>query len=530
MANKKNAPFIAAKRVETPEVRAFGKGPDIDLDLLPKGDGVVNVAAKLQATEIANGADADIPIKTGVAKVTQAKIKHVAGTIVNVLGIKGAIAAASPELAAEGTDDNIDVKLTPKGTGVVDTQGGIKNTTEVASGADVDIKLSTGVTKVIQALVKHVAGTIVNRLALGGSIAGVAPALTAEGDDADIDIKITPKGTGGTVFGGMIIHSLVAGIEAGDVQDQAGATLITACINEIAIVGTAGDGVRLPAALGVGAMKITLLNNGANFCKVYPFLGDNLGVGINLPITLDAGETETLASYDDTNWRPLAVSEKSFGTMVDSRNTDVFVVAAQSQPHCYHTNGFTGIDEHGWTFDIGGGGTPVAFTAIADGGGGTSVDVACVGHGLAAGDVISLNNSSPADPNYDKVHVVASINGANEFNVVTPFTATATGTMNQATTITANAGTSGDFHASWHSSGTTVSNNETFDFILSKNADEQAATESRRKFGTGADFGSYGDGGHIEILPGDKISFALTNDDSAGNITLRKLGLVISKL
>jgi hypothetical protein len=107
----------------------------------------------------------------------------------------------------------------------------IKQTTNqigwVATGGDIDTYLAD-----IQ--FDSVAGTIsfsiggeealiltdvaagVNLLTLVGSATGVAPGLVAAGDDADVGILITPKGTGDTVF------------TAGDVTLTAGDVILTA--------------------------------------------------------------------------------------------------------------------------------------------------------------------------------------------------------------------------------------------------------------------------------------------------------------
>lgn len=68
---------------------------------------------------ITSTGNTDLSLKTGTTPVKQFAVKHVTGTIVNNLAAKGAAASAEPELIAEGSDTDIDIKLTPKGAGVV---------------------------------------------------------------------------------------------------------------------------------------------------------------------------------------------------------------------------------------------------------------------------------------------------------------------------------------------------------------------------------------------------------------------------
>lgn len=150
----------------------------------------------------------------------------------------------------------------------------------------------------------------------GGTIDGtvIGGSATAAGSFTNIvgtlltaaQPNITSLGTiaalvAGTITNtGLHTHSTTAGITAFATGGQASATLLTTDINEVSTVGTAGDSVKLPVA--IAGYKITIINNGANACDVFPNTSDNLGAGVDTAVSLAAGANITYASYNATNW------------------------------------------------------------------------------------------------------------------------------------------------------------------------------------------------------------------------------------
>ncbi len=215
----------------------------------------------------------------------------------------------------------------------------------------------------------------------------------------------------------------------------------------------------------------------------------------------------------------------------DEDNTDAFVVNdAGGDFHSYHTNGLTAGDLADWTFDAGGGGTSFPIASIADGAdSGVDIAVTTTGtHGLAVGDIISQTNLTTAA--YVGIFVVKAIISTTVYEVAAVFDDDVTGTMDQAATLDVGAGAEGVYDIAWYASGTSATNNETFDFQLMKGASVITGTKVRRKFGTANDFGSFSGGGVVDIASGDKVSFALSNEDSAGNITIRNLTIIAIRL
>ena len=217
------------------------------------------------------------------------------------------------------------------------------------------------------------------------------------------------------------------------------------------------------------------------------------------------------------------------GSFYDHENTDAFAIDTQSQAHCYHSNGIAANLLDGWTFDAGGAGTPIAISSIADGAdSGVDIEVTTgAAHGLAVGDIIS--QTGLADAAYVGVFVVKAIISTTQYEVAAVYTATGTGTMNQAATLTCGAGSAGRYKVELHASATSQVNNESFDYHLMQNATVIPGGEVRRKFGVSADYGSFSIGTLANVSVGDKISLALQNESGVGDVTIRYLSLLVTR-
>lgn len=150
--------------------------------------------------------DLEVRDKAGTAFV-DVYAKDFYGTVVYATTIDTNVAAAAvtmtaTTIAADGTDANIPITITSKGTGVVDISNGLLDvgSTTITTAANVftitetDIALAGTVTA---------SGTInattfdTNVAAAGVTLTGTT--LAADGTDADINITITPKGVGAIV-------------------------------------------------------------------------------------------------------------------------------------------------------------------------------------------------------------------------------------------------------------------------------------------------------------------------------------------
>jgi hypothetical protein len=122
---------------------------------------------------------------------TQFQIAHVASAV-NYLLASGAAAAAAPSLLAAGTDTNIGVSVSAKGSGAITfyTNGGSQT----------------------QVQIQHVASAV-NYWGIKGAAAGGDVYLQALGSDANIGIRYETRGTGGHKFyteGGASLGMVIA--------------------------------------------------------------------------------------------------------------------------------------------------------------------------------------------------------------------------------------------------------------------------------------------------------------------------------
>jgi hypothetical protein len=90
-------------------------------------------------------------------------------------------------------------------------------------------------------------------------------------------IQVTPAGgasgsissflNGGTALPSGTVSNAIT---CSTTQTLAGALALTAAVNVISTVGTAGDAVKLAPALNVGQVQV-VINNGASACSIFPF-------------------------------------------------------------------------------------------------------------------------------------------------------------------------------------------------------------------------------------------------------------------
>ena len=327
---------------------------------------------------------------------------------------------------------------------------------------------------------------------------------------------------------GFLDSSYAAGITASTTQTQ-GQQALTNEINEVATVANDNDVVTLPTA--VAGRAVTIFNNGAYTLQIFPASGDSIDdAAVDVSTTLAAEATQEFVATGSTVWESKITATGTsgtsdtakYGSFYDEDNTTAFVINAASQKHCYHTAGIVTGASDGWTFDAGGAGTPVAIASIADGAAsGVDIEVTTTGnHGLTVGDIVS--QTGLADAAYVGVFIVKAIISNTQYEVEAVYTATDTGTMDAAATLTCDVGSDGDYNVSWSASASAATSSDIFDFTVYKNATVLPGSSTRRKFGTGGDVGSMsGVAPVFAANAGDKISFVIVNTSGAGNTTNR---------
>jgi hypothetical protein len=116
----------------------------------------------------------------GTSNTTQFRVSHTTSAV-NFVQVTGSATTSPPIISAQGSDTNIALRLYSKGTNAVSfwtNNGGAR-----------------------QFQINHTAGTIANYAQVTGNIAGSAPSFSVDGTDTNIDLALTPKGTGVVTFG-----------------------------------------------------------------------------------------------------------------------------------------------------------------------------------------------------------------------------------------------------------------------------------------------------------------------------------------
>lgn len=100
---------------------------------------------------------------------------------------------------------------------------------------------------------------------------------------------------------GGFTESSTTGITAFATGGQTNAVALTTSFNEVTTSATAGDSVKLPAA--VEGLKVTVKNNGATAIDVFPATGDSINsLAVNTAIRLAPGTTKTFTAISDVIW------------------------------------------------------------------------------------------------------------------------------------------------------------------------------------------------------------------------------------
>ena len=135
-------------------------------------------SSNTSAAIITNGTGS-ITFQSSGGAATQAVIAHTASAV-NYVQVTGAATTAAPLISVQGSDANVAFGITSKGTSAI------------------NFLTNSGNQRQLQ--INHTASAV-NYFALTGSAAGSAPTFSVAGTDTNIDLTLTPKGTGNVRFG-----------------------------------------------------------------------------------------------------------------------------------------------------------------------------------------------------------------------------------------------------------------------------------------------------------------------------------------
>jgi hypothetical protein len=119
----------------------------------------------------------------------QFRVSHTASAV-NYVQVTGAATLNPPVISAQGSDSTVALLFQAKG------------------GQNIRFYSSAGSAEQFRIL--HTGGTIANYCSVTGNVAGSAPAFSVNGSDTNIDLALTPKGTGLVRFGTYVAGALTA--------------------------------------------------------------------------------------------------------------------------------------------------------------------------------------------------------------------------------------------------------------------------------------------------------------------------------
>jgi hypothetical protein len=229
-------------------ITADGSDADITITISPKGTGRTNVGG-LSATSPRFTTSIDDINGNELLKVTAT------ASAVNEVTLANAATGNGPTLSATGGDTNVSLNIVPKASGnVVITRLAATNPQFLSSILD---------SNSADLLTLTATASAVNELAIANAATGNGPTLSATGDDTNIDINITPKGTGEVnvtnidVISGKVPFNVItnrAYAAFSDITDQTGST-------------TAATAVKFGTTEVTGA-GITMVTDGSNLTRL----------------------------------------------------------------------------------------------------------------------------------------------------------------------------------------------------------------------------------------------------------------------
>jgi hypothetical protein len=178
-----------------------------------KHTGVAGDSSKLSITSI-TAADTNALLDSNNNELIKFTV---VASAVNELTIKNNISTSAPEILATGNDTDISINLVPKGTGRV-RSGGVDLVTISATQTLTNKTLTTPVIATGGAIIdgnsnEYIKFTAVtsatNEITVVNAVNGSAPEIQATGSsDANVNLKLTPKGTGAIHLNGdMLVGS-----------------------------------------------------------------------------------------------------------------------------------------------------------------------------------------------------------------------------------------------------------------------------------------------------------------------------------
>jgi len=154
------------------------------------------------ALNVASNGTGNIQFNTNSTNETQQlRVSHTASAV-NYVQVTGAATTARPTISAQGSDSSVGLNIYAKGGG----------------------SMIFSCNGTVTALQLNNTSSGVNYLQMAGAVAGSGPVLSAAGGDTNIDLALTPKGTGMVRFGTRTASADAAITGYIEIKDSGGTT------------------------------------------------------------------------------------------------------------------------------------------------------------------------------------------------------------------------------------------------------------------------------------------------------------------
>ena len=241
-----------AATLNTPVISAQGSDNNVNLGLLAKGAGGVNISTS-----------------SGL----QFKVAHTAGTIVNFLQVQGAATNFEPVLSAQGSDTNISLAFQSKGTGAIDLAAGssgvnISNggTVTAITGTAAGVSYTSVPSVVISA--PTTAGGVQATATCAMQFGGNKPTIVSGGTGYTAGDVLTV--VGGTYTGSSYATITVNTISGGVITDASyttGGTYTEVPSMPFSVTGGTGSSATFSGVFGVRTTAYTITNAGSGYVE-----------------------------------------------------------------------------------------------------------------------------------------------------------------------------------------------------------------------------------------------------------------------
>lgn len=222
--------------------------------------------------------------------------------------------------------------------------------------------------------------------------------------------------------------------------------------------------------------------------------------------------------------KEIKLVDQYYAEMYTYENTTSIPIGTQNVYHAVAHAGFVAGALSGFTFVAGISGT-IASVADYSGTVTGTILITNVAHGLATGDIITIDSTT----NYNGTYSITKVTN-NTFYVTKAYVSTQTGNWIMGSYLRCSTGSDGVYNLTWSNTALPAASNETFKFELNKGTTTLDNIASSNKYGTSGDYKNMGSSGIVTLASGDRIWLSCRNETSTADITIRHANINIIRL